>query len=183
MRILELAGEGEARERFATRFWQKVEVGSKDECWPWKACRCAHGKAKLDYGRFGVGGGRTMTAHRVAYILAYGEIPDELFACHSCDYPPCCNPAHLFAGTGKENAADRDSKNRFVLGRRYGGSNSSRASFTLGQAVTALSLVLDEGYSTARVAQFYGVHQSTIQRLIAGKTYPDAWAMRKKVSA
>lgn len=51
-------------------------------------------------------------AHRLAYTIAVGPIPDGLEVCHSCDNPPCCNPKHLFLGTGSENAIDRVAKGR-----------------------------------------------------------------------
>lgn len=163
------------RERFVERFWSKVDIGESDDCWPWQACTCGHGKAQLNYGRFGVGGGRTMTAHRVAYLLTRGEVDDGLFVCHECDYPPCCNPAHLFEGTGKENAADRDRKGRAVIGYRPAGENHFRAAFSNEQAVEVLRLVLHDGLSRAEVSRRFGVSTGTIEYLAAGKGYPDAW--------
>lgn len=178
MRLADLTGaDREAQERFSVRFWSKVDVRGADECWPWKACCCGHGKARLDYGRFGIGGSRTMTAHRVAYILTYGEISDELFACHECDNPPCCNPAHLFAGTGKQNAADRDQKGRYVQGEVAKGADSARSVLSIIEAVEALRLVFHHGFSRRAVARNFGINHSVIEKLAAEKTYPDAWAI------
>lgn len=53
-----------------------------------------------------------MFAHRVAWQLANGEIPDGLCVLHKCDNPKCCNPSHLFLGTHADNAHDRDNKKR-----------------------------------------------------------------------
>jgi hypothetical protein len=58
-------------------------------------------------------GGRTHTAHRLAYILAIGPIADpRLFACHHCDVRLCLSPPHLFLGSHSDNMADMWAKGR-----------------------------------------------------------------------
>jgi len=61
-----------------------------------------------------IGPGKTywLRAHVVAYAMAHGPIPDGMQVCHACDNPPCVNPKHLFLGTAKANAHDRDQKGR-----------------------------------------------------------------------
>ena len=100
----------------AERFWEKVDQsGGLFACWPWTANRNSRG-----YGdRFRVGD-KQYRAHRFAYELTHGPIPDGLLVCHSCDNPPCCNPAHLWLGTAADNHADRNRKGRQASGLRNG---------------------------------------------------------------
>lgn len=95
-----------ARPPLVFRFWSKVRRGSASECWPFTGSCDPKG-----YGRFHhLGNGRL--AHRVAWELVNGAPPPGLQACHKCDNPPCCNPAHLFLGTDAENKSDMRSKGR-----------------------------------------------------------------------
>lgn len=87
------------------RFWSKVDVRGEDECWPWMV-----GHNQDGYGIFHIER-RSVHAHRVALALALGGILKEQ-ALHHCDFPPCCNPAHLFEGTNADNVRDRDAKGR-----------------------------------------------------------------------
>lgn len=96
------------------RFWTKVDIRSKDECWEWQA-----GKNRQGYGKFRLGGrdSKTVHAHRVAWELHNGQpFPDGLMGCHTCDNPPCVNPHHIVPGTGSFNQQDMLRKGR--LGRR-----------------------------------------------------------------
>lgn len=93
-----------------TRFWNRVDRRGPDECWPWKA-----GVDWDGYGLFCFGyrtGQKTRGAHRVAYLLVNGIIPEGLHVLHRCDNPPCCNPNHLYAGTRLQNAADMVARER-----------------------------------------------------------------------
>jgi hypothetical protein len=78
------------------RFWAKVEK-QPDGCWVWVASRDAWG-----YGHFGHR--RVIrSAHRCAYEIAVGPIPDGLTIDHLCRNPACVNPAHLEPVTMTEN--------------------------------------------------------------------------------
>lgn len=89
------------------RFWPKVAVMGMDECWLWQASFRTDG-----YGVFGYQRGHLVAAHRFAYVLTHGEIPDGLWVLHRCDVKACVNPAHLFLGTVQDNADDMVAKRR-----------------------------------------------------------------------
>jgi hypothetical protein len=84
----------------AERFWEKVNVGTPDECWTWAACT-----NPLGYGWINVNNSGEL-AHRISWLINHGEIPEGLVICHKCDNPPCVNPNHLFLGTQKDNMQD-----------------------------------------------------------------------------
>lgn len=90
----------------ATRFEAKIEPEPNTGCWLWVASVNACG-----YGTIGVHG-KSVLAHRVAWTLYRGEIPVGMCVLHICDTPPCVNPAHLFLGTPRDNAVDRQKKGR-----------------------------------------------------------------------
>jgi len=91
------------------RFWQKVEIGSEDDCWHWSAA-----KNKGGYGVVGTGGRRTALATHVCLLLSGRPKPSEKsFACHKCDNPSCVNPHHLWWGDVTENNRDMHNKKRW----------------------------------------------------------------------
>jgi HNH endonuclease len=75
-------------------------------CIEWTGCLTADG-----YGAITVNGRGTRT-HRVNWELTNGPIPPDMFVCHHCDNPPCCNVDHLFLGTHADNMADMRAKGR-----------------------------------------------------------------------
>ena len=102
------------------RFWEKVDKKGDDECWEWLARINRDG-----YGQFDVSSPKkSIFAHRMAWELTYGPIPDNMLIRHFiCDNPPCVNPHHLAFGTPLENIQDSIGKGRY----RSGGWKARRA--------------------------------------------------------
>ncbi len=98
------------------RFWRKVGIRTKQECWPWKAS-----KSRLGYGQIGWQG-RVTEAHRVAFELTHGEIPAGAWLVHSCKSPDCCNPKHIISRT-KEDSIRDDRQNRVLYARAWRANN------------------------------------------------------------
>lgn len=79
---------------------------SESGCWNWTKYRNEQG-----YGRVWLNG-KLESAHRVAYTLFTGPIPEGIKVLHTCDNPQCINPAHLRLGTQQDNMIDATRKNR-----------------------------------------------------------------------
>lgn len=97
-----------------TRFWPKVEIQESNQCWIWKAAVRSKGYGQIKALRSRL----VLDAHRVAYELAHGSIPEGMCVLHHCDNPPCVNAEHLFLGTRADNDRDRDEKGRTKFGEQ-----------------------------------------------------------------
>lgn len=145
------------------RFWAKVDKRGDDECWPWTA-----GCTTAGYGSIGSGGAGTpnLYAHRISYEFAHGTIPEGLHVLHSCDNPPCCNPAHLFLGTQVENMADMCAKGRNVPPRAPP-NNKHAAKLTKAQVAE-----IRQASGTYRaIAARFGISRSNVGFIKTGKSW------------
>lgn len=157
------------RGTLAERFSAKVDTsGGPEACSPWTGYRLPGG-----YGQIGEGpaGGRKLYAHRVAWELTHGPIPDGQLALHRCDNPPCCNPRHLFLGTSRDNTADMDQKGRRVAPHLHGSANG-RAVLTPDTAAEIRRLHA-QGVGYWRLARMFGVGRSTIARVVRGEAWTE----------
>jgi len=87
--------------------WNKVAIRGADDCWPYIGHCNSFGYGLHQHN------GKQIRAHRLALYEKSGPAPtDKPFALHSCDNPPCCNPAHLRWGSQADNNADKLSRGR-----------------------------------------------------------------------
>lgn len=96
---------------FIARFHTKYNTTGA--CWLWQAGKFPKGYGMVNLGRMADGSQQTTYAHRVAYVLAHGNIPAGRVVMHSCDTPACVNPAHLSLGTQGDNIRDGVSRGRY----------------------------------------------------------------------
>lgn len=161
--------QGPIDEQLRNRFWAKVDQSEGDDaCWLWTA-----GKDRRGYGRFWVKGETSgVMAHRLAWILTYGDIPEGMFVCHRCDNPPCCNPAHLFLGTPAENCADRDKKcrGRATFEKGSIGEASPRHKLTWEQ-VREIRQLRAAGQAYTVIAPLYGITPTAARDIVIGKRW------------
>jgi len=161
------------------RFWDRVDKSAG--CWIWTGYRYPSG-----YGQFPRAPGDPWRAHRFAWVLTYGDIPDGVFVCHRCDNPPCVRPDHLFLGTADDNSRDMRAKGRGRAGITHVGNRgwSSRnrdllsgagnpaAKLSTGQ-VDQIRARRSAGELLSTLAREFGVSETTISRAGRGKSWSD----------
>lgn len=157
----------------ADRFWPKVDRQGADDCWEWKASRNPQG-----YGWFWDAERKRMVgAHRVAFELANGALPampsgrcgaSGVLVLHRCDNPPCCNPAHLFAGEQEDNMADMRKKGRAPDNT---GTKNPNAKLTAAQVEEIRSRYTGAYGEQSQLAREFGVWPSTIRVIVLGKKW------------
>lgn len=145
-------------------------VAPENGCMEWMNTRTkdGYGKTKVK--------GKTMGAHRAAWIAFRGPIPASLLVCHTCDNPCCINPEHLFLGTPKSNMADKMKKGRYRGGPKSWHSTARRGerhpSAKLKDAqVVEIKRLLANGTSLQVIAPIFGVSESCVRFIHVGKTW------------
>ncbi len=166
----------------ATRFWAKVDKSG--DCWLWTASVRGSGYANF-YFR-----GRCVNAHRVAWILTHGEVPDGLQVLHDCpggDNPLCVNPTHLYLGTIRDNVNDMYAKGRSwydthpeearaVLSvrrpqKQVRGEEVGTAKLTREQVLEIRRLFAAGGWTKADLGRAFGVSRMQIYSIVSGKKW------------
>lgn len=182
------------------KFWKKVNkdgsvpnpkiYGNIGNCWEWTS------REKLGYGMFSCNA-RSWRAHRLAFILSGGFLSEKMpFVLHECDNPKCVRASHLRAGNDKENATDRESRQRNKpeigrasmisrpelrpFGKRNGaytkpemvrkGDNHGRAELTEDQ-VREIRRRVANGERINRIYQEYNVCKATVSHIVTRRNW------------
>lgn len=140
------------------RFWSKVNVSNDSSCWQWTASKNSAG-----YGTFCYMIDEKWTivnAHRLAFMIANGQIPPRLHVCHTCDNRLCCNPRHLFCGTRSENMHDAQSKGRIPKGETHWNANLTE------KQVLKIRQLRRDGKPLKEIASIFGLTTQKVWTII-----------------
>jgi hypothetical protein len=108
--VIEIGGELFS-DTIVERFQNNVFVCPYDHgCWFWIGGTVRDGYGSIGRGARGAG---VIRAHRLSWLIHYGEIPEGLNVLHKCDNPSCVRPDHLFLGTTADNMEDARNKGRW----------------------------------------------------------------------
>ena len=124
-----------------------------DKCQEWTGAKNENG-----YGRT-CRNGKKQYAHRAAWEISFGPIPDGLKVCHKCDNPSCVNPTHLFLGTQRQNIQDASEKGRMTAGKL--GERNGNHKLTASEVIVIRQI----GGTTIEISKMFGVTQGRISRI------------------
>ena len=144
-----------SRSEFESRFWSKTDR-TAEGCWQWNGYKLPH-----EYGTFAVARCQMRLAHRVAWELTNGEIPEGMRVIHSCDNPSCVNPEHLRLGTAKDNTRDMLTKWRHAHGERH-----PKTALTEEQVLAIRSLRMSSDLSYAKIGNRFGVSATSVYKIV-----------------
>lgn len=149
------------------RFERKFSAEPTSGCWLWEAARHGNGR----YGMMWDGHGYA-SAHRVAWELYRGPIPEGKCVLHKCDNGLCVNPDHLFLGTQADNVQDMICKGRKVVGlagqhnNHAKGERNGSARYS-DEVISAMREDYDTGVKNiAGLARRYSVSESQTRRIV-----------------
>ena len=118
-------------------------VVRKEGCWGWTGLLLSK-RGKLLFNK------KPIQAHRASWMIHFGEIPEGIYVCHTCDNEICTNPDHLFLGTAKDNMQDLLKKNKHP-----------KAKLTTNQVIDIKKMLMN-GLRPREISLKYNVHVMTI---------------------
>lgn len=144
-------------EEFMAVMGEYFEDKGVESCWEWAKSkdRDGYGKLglKLDSGRY-----RSMSAHRLSYLVTYGDPGPGIFVMHICNNPPCFNPGHLAAGTHKANQEHH----------KHSGGRTNSNKRLRPELIENLQEARVSGLSVREICDKYGVSASSVKKYTNG---------------
>lgn len=140
------------------RFWAYVQKGNPDECWLWNGTVRNNGYGAVNFQY------KAYAAHRVSYFIANGRWPSQCVL-HSCDNPPCVNPAHLRDGSIKENVQDALDRGQHPIGER------THNALLKNSDIKEIWRMIWAGMNNTEIAQHFPVTRDTISLIRCGKRW------------
>lgn len=155
----------------------RVEMGA-DACWPWRT-----GKK----GSIWINGLKYLVSRVMLERKLQRTIRPGLLACHTCDNPPCFNPAHLYEGTHADNMRDMKERQRYFAATQPTRflecitAAGKKTDWTKGEgnpkavlSSAEIARIRSSAVPTKDLARLYGIHRTTIQRIRSGKRWRNA---------
>lgn len=148
-------------------FWAHIkQVG---ECWEWDAALFHNGYGQFQ--RVRLYGKWESRAHRIAWILKNGPVPDELQILHTCDNRKCCHSLHLYPGTPQKNSQDMVDRDRQTDGANTPrGGKHYRAKLTTEQ-VQVIRGAVELGCPQVALAKQFGISPQAVNRIVKNQTW------------
>ena len=140
------------------RWVDKVDMKGPDDCWEWLGFKDSRGYGQIRINK------KNIRTHRFSYehYKNNGQpIPSSLCVCHHCDNPSCVNPNHLFLGTYKDNAQDRNRKGRGFIPKKPKKHTDDE--------VIKIRADHASGLSQRKVAKLNNATQATVNRIVNHK--------------
>ena len=159
-----MSGRGRKPRPAMDRFEERIERVTESGCWLWTGGLVDE---KQRYGTFRISKEETERAHRAAWRLFNGEIPNGLFVCHRCDVRECVNPSHLFLGTNADNMADMKAK-----GRAKGHKGEEHPESKLkNDDVVKMRQMYEDGKTIYELAPIFGVSKSLVHVVVSRQNW------------
>lgn len=159
---IEIPSEVTKNPKFLARF--QASQKPTGECVEWSGSRNQYGYGQIE--TLVSGRRKAFLAHRVAWVMENGPIPQGMVVMHSCDNPSCCNIKHLSLGTSAQNTADALAKGRIRSGfvGHWRGKKGAKHPQYIATDPRVIELRFGEGHSFRDISRITGHPYGRVMR-------------------
>lgn len=154
-----------SHEHLARRLANGLDDAPDDGCWNWQRTTNGDGYPMLRVS------GRMVYAHRLAYELGVGAVPEGLHILHSCDNPRCINPKHLSPGTRSQNMKECSERGRARIPKPIKLGEENGAAKLNDVDVRSIRRLLFKKITQREIAERFDVSQQIVSKIKAGKLW------------